>query len=229
MLYPRQPIVLMIDVDNISYKVFKKTVTRAGFTPIQLESCQGFKYLHSENVAAVVLDVEMCRNAFQTLAQIEELFPNSALIVLTGPGENVQARFAVRLGARHVVTKPCDRKELDRIFRFIAEHGAASCPATKAQATQISFQGPTLAEIERRALLAAVRAAGGDNLRAARMLGIGKTTLYRKLKQYSYGRVAHVARRTRVRASSHTTREAGAVGVKEDEGDRTEDFWGAAD
>ena len=41
-----------------------------------------------------------------------------------------------------------------------------------------------LEELERRAIQRALREAGGDKLAAARMLGIGKTTLYRKLKQY---------------------------------------------
>jgi two-component system response regulator HydG len=41
-----------------------------------------------------------------------------------------------------------------------------------------------LEEMERRAILRALREAGGDKLAAARILGIGKTTLYRKLKQY---------------------------------------------
>lgn len=41
-----------------------------------------------------------------------------------------------------------------------------------------------LEELERRAILGALREAGGDKLIAARLLGIGKTTLYRKLKQY---------------------------------------------
>jgi two-component system response regulator HydG len=41
-----------------------------------------------------------------------------------------------------------------------------------------------LDEMERRAILRALREAGGDKLAAARLLGIGKTTLYRKLKQY---------------------------------------------
>jgi two-component system response regulator HydG len=41
-----------------------------------------------------------------------------------------------------------------------------------------------LEELERRAILGAMREAGGDKLIAARLLGIGKTTLYRKLKQY---------------------------------------------
>jgi DNA-binding NtrC family response regulator len=41
-----------------------------------------------------------------------------------------------------------------------------------------------LEELERRAILRALRESGGDKLAAARLLGIGKTTLYRKLKQY---------------------------------------------
>jgi len=41
-----------------------------------------------------------------------------------------------------------------------------------------------LEELERRAILHALRESGGDKLAAARLLGIGKTTLYRKLKLY---------------------------------------------
>jgi two-component system response regulator HydG len=38
--------------------------------------------------------------------------------------------------------------------------------------------------LERDAILGAIRKLGGDKLLAARLLGIGKTTLYRKLKEY---------------------------------------------
>jgi DNA-binding NtrC family response regulator len=41
-----------------------------------------------------------------------------------------------------------------------------------------------LEELERRAILRTLRETSGDKLAAARLLGIGKTTLYRKLKQY---------------------------------------------
>ena len=40
-------------------------------------------------------------------------------------------------------------------------------------------------EIERRAILHALREIGGDKLATARLLGIGKITLYRKLKKYA--------------------------------------------
>ena len=41
-----------------------------------------------------------------------------------------------------------------------------------------------LEELERRAILRTLRETSGDKMAAARILGIGKTTLYRKLKQY---------------------------------------------
>ena len=42
----------------------------------------------------------------------------------------------------------------------------------------------SMSDIEREAILAAVNAANGDKVRAAEMLGIGKTRLYRKLQSY---------------------------------------------
>ena len=42
----------------------------------------------------------------------------------------------------------------------------------------------TLANLERQAILDTIRKLHGDKLQAAKLLGIGKTTLYRKLKEY---------------------------------------------
>ena len=188
MPHAQPPLVLLLDVDNINTPLCRKVITLVGFCPIHLESIASFRYLASQNVAAVFLDVEKCRKPFQTLADIEALFPNSALVIMAGRDDNVNARFAVRLGAKHFIKKPCELLELHRILRFIAQYAMASCPATRARclrdATPAIFRGLTLAEIERRAVLAAVEAADGDKLQAAQILGIGKTTLYRKLRQY---------------------------------------------
>jgi hypothetical protein len=43
-----------------------------------------------------------------------------------------------------------------------------------------------IAELEAEAILGAVSALGGNKLEAARQLGIGKATLYRKLKEFTY-------------------------------------------
>jgi two-component system response regulator HydG len=48
----------------------------------------------------------------------------------------------------------------------------------------------TLQQLEQRAILQALEATKGDRLRAAKLLGIGKTTIYRKLKEYGLEDVA---------------------------------------
>jgi transcriptional regulator of acetoin/glycerol metabolism len=42
----------------------------------------------------------------------------------------------------------------------------------------------SIAEMEKQAILGTIRQLNGDKLMAAKLLGIGKTTLYRKLKEY---------------------------------------------
>ncbi|MDE3188472.1 MAG: sigma-54-dependent Fis family transcriptional regulator [Acidobacteriota bacterium] len=63
----------------------------------------------------------------------------------------------------------------------LAAHRAAA-PGEADNAGQAQVK--PLAELEREAILSAIRTLNGDKLQAARLLGIGKTTLYRKLKEY---------------------------------------------
>jgi transcriptional regulator with PAS, ATPase and Fis domain len=57
----------------------------------------------------------------------------------------------------------------------IPEKIADGCPAQESQC---------LEALKRRAIMRALEATNGDKIAAARMLGIGKTTVYRKLKEY---------------------------------------------
>jgi two-component system response regulator HydG len=43
-----------------------------------------------------------------------------------------------------------------------------------------------MAELEKQTILNALAQVNGDKMLAARLLGIGKTTLYRKLKEYQF-------------------------------------------
>jgi len=63
-------------------------------------------------------------------------------------------------------------------LRALVAPGKAEEPSAKVQVKSI-------AELERQAILDAIRVLDGDKLKAAKLLGIGKTTLYRKLKEYS--------------------------------------------
>jgi two-component system response regulator HydG len=65
---------------------------------------------------------------------------------------------------------------------------AARADAEKSALAEISEDMVTpLAELEKETILTTLAKLNGDKLRAARLLGIGKTTLYRKLKEYGIG------------------------------------------
>jgi len=61
-------------------------------------------------------------------------------------------------------------------------HGAATISS---EASNGSPRILPMAELEKQTILTTISQLNGDKLMAARMLGIGKTTLYRKLKEYS--------------------------------------------
>ena len=66
-----------------------------------------------------------------------------------------------------------------------ARRNAASTSEVNAETGMPSVM--TLAEQERKSILGTIRLLNGDKLKAAKVLGIGKTTLYRKLKEYGIG------------------------------------------
>jgi DNA-binding NtrC family response regulator len=65
-------------------------------------------------------------------------------------------------------------------FHFQRDQDGISDPLPEASAPQVV----SIAEMEKQAILGAIKQLNGDKLMAARLLGIGKTTLYRKLKEY---------------------------------------------
>jgi two-component system response regulator HydG len=66
-------------------------------------------------------------------------------------------------------------------YRMQSQQLAETAPADEAM---LDASILTIAEMEKQAILNTLRQLNGDKLTAARLLGIGKTTLYRKLKEY---------------------------------------------
>jgi DNA-binding NtrC family response regulator len=109
---------------------------------------------------------------------------------------SIQSMVAINTGPLlHVRDLPSAIQNF-HFARRISEPGlamaaAASCaPASHQTAAQPAFVASPilpLAEMERRAILSALEYTKGDRLMAAHLLGIGRTTLYRKLKEYQLG------------------------------------------
>jgi DNA-binding NtrC family response regulator len=88
---------------------------------------------------------------------------------------------------------PGNVRELENCIQRALVLGAGPVILAKDLPSNVLYQvGPSaespevspLEDLERRAILTALRATGGDRLQAAKLLGIGKTTIYRKLKDY---------------------------------------------
>ncbi|MEV6483275.1 helix-turn-helix domain-containing protein [Streptomyces sp. NPDC051576] len=85
---------------------------------------------------------------------------------------------------------PGNVTELAHVVRTLAEHRRVTGPVRRAELPDAVREGPAARRLspmeraERAAILAALRRHGGNKARAAAALGIGRATLYRKLRGY---------------------------------------------
>jgi DNA-binding response OmpR family regulator len=102
------------------------------------------------------------------------------VVVLSGTEDEDLALQAINQGVQDYLVKGAfDGKQLARSLRYAIERQAL-LPALDMSWTEPAIR--TLEELERRRIIQAVNKVGA--LKAARLLGIGKTTVYRKLKLY---------------------------------------------
>lgn len=120
---------------------------------------------------------------------------HASLLTRPWPGNVRELQNVLR---RALITSPGDVIELPP-QPAIAEYSApiktsiavtgdeapvAPVPESRAEAERFSFEGLTLAEIEREAIEQAIRRASGNVTAAARQLGVNSSTIYRKLDRW---------------------------------------------
>lgn len=96
-----------------------------------------------------------------------------AVVVVTGYGSIATALEAVRLGARHYLTKPADVDQILAAF----DREAPGSPRGPSPA-------PTLARVEWEHINRVLADCGGNISKAARVLGIHRRSLQRKLAKF---------------------------------------------
>jgi len=195
--YP--PRLLALSLSDPISRLIGKIASLSGLQVVHASRLWEVKFFENQRgIVIVILEVRECCDTFRIIAEVQEEIPSAPLIIITEPDQNGQERLALRLGARYAIRKPCHPVELDRLFRFILENYAGegdcwaslkqeaekrseislfSSSAIKAELRTSGF--PTLEEIKRRAIVATVNLANGDKMRAAKMLGVGKNTVYR--------------------------------------------------
>jgi DNA-binding NtrC family response regulator len=131
--------------------------------------------------AVVLLDLNLPdSHGAQTFRNVRNQAPGVPVVVLSGVDDEELAVQAVHEGVQDYLVKGAfDSKQLTRTLLFAIERQGL-LPAPDMSGTQPTTR--PLEEMERWTIIQAVNKVGVLN--ASRLLGIGKTTVYRKLKLY---------------------------------------------
>jgi two-component system response regulator RegA len=122
-------------------------------------------------------------DAFDLLRELPRIDPRVPIVVLTGRGSIDLAVRAMKAGASHFLAKPVQLPDLAAVLEEAVEERqrllAGGTPAAPAEEEPL-----TLRELERRHILRALYSENSRVVAAARRLGIPRSTLYQKLKDF---------------------------------------------
>ncbi len=166
------------------------------------EHANGSTLLQDAPPAVACIDLEL-RSLAETLKYLQTRDPDLPVIILSAQRELEAAISTMPGGAYDFVARPLDRTVLLGAVARAAERRILSnnvrrlereLAKTRADLDQPSAEvggNPDpladvldLRELERRAISRALKRAGGSMTRAAKLLGIGRATIYRKLAAY---------------------------------------------
>jgi two-component system response regulator RegA len=136
-------------------------------------SALGLAAVHRPQFAVVDLRLGGARG-LEVLQDLVERLPGIRAVVLTGYGSVATAVEAMKLGAYHYLTKPCDPDALEAAFH--AHRGDPS--------VMVPDHPPSLAMHEREYIEYVLAATSGNISEAARRLGLHRQSLQRKLRKY---------------------------------------------
>lgn len=198
---------VLIVEDDARYRGMLLTMLRdLSCEPVGVSSAiDALQWLATHKVDVIVLDLNMPRmDGLSFLNQWRQRDQTTPVIILTGVGTLPAAQTAIRQGVSDFLTKPCHlgamEAALDRVRRKLGQQRDSALapksalrsldreralnPHPIAAAPLPSTPPATLAELERNAILQALRTHGGNRSAAAAALGISRRTMHYRLAEY---------------------------------------------
>jgi two-component system response regulator RegA len=173
---------LVVDDDEVFRRRLARAFAERGF--VVREAADGDAALalaREESPELAVVDLRMPgAGGLEVVRGLREIDPTTRIVVLTGYGSIATAVEAMRLGAVHYVAKPADADDLLAAFAR-AETSAAAVPTADAAV-------PSLARVEWEHIQRVLTDCGGNVSQAARLLGLHRRSLQRKLAKYPVSR-----------------------------------------
>lgn len=169
---------LLIDDDHAFRMTLQLALRRRGVQAHTAATAEeGIIALEQGRADLVVLDNRMPHgDGMSALSRLRAEAPDAVIIMLTGYGDIPLAVAAVRKGADAFLTKPTDADKILREAEAILDQprGGAHLPPSRSL---------NLKDVERETISAALQQSGGVVAQAAKLLGIDRRTLQRKLKR----------------------------------------------
>jgi two-component system response regulator RegA len=174
--------ILVVDDDAVFRGRLLQALTARGF------DARGAADVRSASDAAreespelAVVDLRMPGGSgLDVIRALKAIDATTNIVVLTGYGSIATALEAVRLGAAHYLTKPAD---VDEILAAFERTGA-----TAGDPMKVDRGVASLARTEWEHIHRVLTDCGGNVSEAARLLGVHRRTLQRKLSKYPAAR-----------------------------------------
>ena len=173
-----KPAVLIIDDDKVFHTRLRRAFELRGWEA-QVAASSKEALIRARETAPDLATVDLRmpgESGLDLVKSLRELDTTVSIIVLTGYGSIATALEAVRFGANHYLSKPADVDQILTIFEAIqfSYPSDAPPPATV----------PSLARVEWEHIQRVLRDCGGNVSQAAKLLGLHRRSLQRKLLKY---------------------------------------------
>lgn len=170
----RKPELLLADVDERTRTLCRHIAKELNCELVIVSDRDAvLSMIQRGDYSVVLIDVKVIRDPWELLNDVKAKSARMHVILIEENATTSAAVRSIKAGFSDYLEKPLDMESLERSIE-------------EALDSHRNFQTsiPTLEQLERQAIQQAMAQAEGDKIEAARMLSIGKTTLYRKLRQY---------------------------------------------
>jgi two-component system response regulator RegA len=156
---------------------FRKRLARAlrdrGFVVYEAENAEsGLEFFGEYSPKRVLVDLRMPgAGGLWLVGEISARDPGCSIVVLTGFGSIATALEAVRKGALNYLTKPASVEQILAAFNSEGERA------------DITQEMPSLAQVEAEYVQRVLDQCGGNVSRSAKVLGVNRRSLQRRMKK----------------------------------------------
>jgi DNA-binding NtrC family response regulator len=183
--------VLVVEDEARLRELLLRAIPQMGFAPAGARSAEeALRLMEKSPSPIMLLDLNLPgMSGMELFGLLRQRWPQTQVVILTGFGDLEAAREAIRLDVVDFLTKPCSLGDLEVALDRARKRLGPPRPDVGPDAGPDSIVSdnagpPTLDDIERQTILAALERHRGNRAATAAELGISLRTLYYRLAEY---------------------------------------------